>query len=119
MTYSILLVLTLATMLTLGIAYMNTENRTRGKVLQGVAILLAIIAFYCHTKAQLNGEYHRISLVVADYIVRAVQYYGSTSIGGHLLNIVHFLQANDWAIYLLSFLIFVLIYILPSIFRRR
>lgn len=100
-------------MLALAIVFIRTGNMKIKRILQGVAIVLAIVAYYCHYHAQASGEYHKISLVVSEYVVNVVQYYGNTGIGRLLLNIARFLQNNDWVLFLMSAVVFALIYFVP------
>lgn len=119
MIYSILIAIILITMFTLAMVFLRTGNQKIKKILQGVAIVLAILAYYCHYQAQARGEYHEISLVVADYVVNAVQYYGKTGIGRLLLRCVKFIQNNNWVLYLISVIIFALIYFTPWKRKRK
>ena len=117
MTYSISIAVILTTMLILGLVFLRTGNQIIKRILQGIAIVLAIAAYYCHYHAQATGEYHAISLVVAEYVVNAVQYFGRTGFGRIVMRLVDYAQKEEWVIYVLSAVVFALICFIP--YRRK
>ena len=117
MTYSISMAIILTSMLAMGIVFLFVSNKYTKKIMQAVAVVMAIAAYYCHYQAEAKGEYHAISLVVAEHIVTVVQYYAGTSIGRILVRFINYAQNNEWVIYLISIVVLALIYFMPSIIK--
>lgn len=118
MIYSIYIAVILTVMLALAIVYRLSGNKVLKRVLQGIAIVLAVAAYYFHVKAQAAGEYHAISLDVAEYVVNFVQHFSSTVIGKKVMWFVTYAQSEKWVVNVLSVAIFTVICLI-SFLRKR
>lgn len=117
MIYSKYLIIILTAMLFLGIVYRYSGDNGVKRLLQVMAIVMAAAGLYCHYEAMNNGEYHRFSLLVAEHVVKAVQGFGRTFFGRPVIGAVRFIQKHDWALSVLTALIFIGVCVAP--YRKR
>lgn len=117
MTYSVSMLIILTAMLALGIVFLFINIKYIKRILQAIAVVMAIAAYYCHYQAEAKGEYHAISLIVAEHVVSVVQYYAGTSFGRILMRFINYAQENEWIIYLITIVVLALVYFTPSIIK--